>query len=279
MHRVHRHGMLSRVENNELVGLAEIAELLGVSSHTVTSWRQRGQLPDPRWSLKSGPVWRAADITAWYERTKRDPDIVVAPDHVAEAIDLAAEPGRAEVCAHYGQAMGMAQVIELELATVLVLLGQPPKTRAIFAKQIEEGNRKTLGQLKAELAKTGAPVLGITYLEKVVATRNLLAHHYFTDPERSVMLNSEAGRSRLIAELDAATRDFFLTSQHLRSAQVRLAVSKGTSKHDVIQRIRQLRDGVVPGTEVGKRAAILAKGSPDTIEMIEQEFARAEGRQ
>ena len=266
------------MENKELVGLAEIAELLGISSHTVTSWRQRGQLPDPRWNLKSGPVWLAADITDWYERTKRDPDMAVIPDRVSEAIDLAAEPGRAEVCAHYGLAMGMAQVIEIELATVLALLGKTPKTRAAFAKQIEEGNRKTLGQLKGDLAKTGAPVVGITYLERVVAIRNLLAHHFFTDPERSVKLNTEAGRAALIAELDAAARDFFLTSQHLRTAQVRLAISKGLSKHDVIQRIRQLRDGAVPDSDIGKRAAILAKGSPGAIEMIQEEFARAEKR-
>jgi predicted DNA-binding transcriptional regulator AlpA len=264
------------VDLGELVGLAEIAELLGVSSHTVTSWRQRGQLPDPRWSLKSGPVWLADEVKAWFERRSKDPDIAVAPDRVSEAIDLAAEPGRAEVYAHYGLAMGMAQMVELELGTVLVLLGQTPKKRSTFMKQIEDGDRKTLGQLKADLAKTGAPVLGISYLERVVATRNLLAHHYLRDPERNVMLNTEDGRARLINELDAAARDFFLTSQHLRSAQVRLAIGKGVSKNDIIQRIHALRAGVTPENTLGQRAAIMAKGSPDAIKVIEDEFERAQ---
>jgi hypothetical protein len=266
------------VHYSEPVGVREIAELLGVSSNTVTSWRQREQLPPPRWRLKSGPIWLARDIVDWYERFKAAPRVSIPPDRVAETINLAKDPGAAEVYAHYGLAMGMGQMVEHELATVLVLLGKEPYQRELFLKEIEDGNRKTLGQLKDQLAKTGAPVLGITYLERVVKTRNLLAHHFFRDADRSVRMNTETGRAKLIAELDDATREFFLTSQHLRSTQVRLAVNRGVSKHSVIQRLIELRSGAVPNTELGRRAATLAKGSPRAADVIEEAFSTLESQ-
>jgi hypothetical protein len=226
--------------------------------------------------LKSGPIWLANDITEWYHRVKGSPSVSVPPDRIAEAINLADEPARAEVYAHYGLAMGMAQMVEHELVTVLVLLGQEPYQRDAFLREIEEGNRKTLGQLKDQLMKTGAPVLGITHLQRVVKTRNLLAHHFFREAERSVKMNTDKGRAQLIAELDEATRELFLTSQHLRSIQVTLAIKRGLSKSSVIQRIVELRAGAVPDTELGRRAAVLAKGSPQAIKVIEEAFARVD---
>jgi hypothetical protein len=266
------------VESNEPVGVAEIAELLGVPGNTVTSWRQRGQLPAPRWHLRSGPLWLASEISAWYEQVKSTSAVAVVPDRISQAIDLTAEPARAEVYAHYGLAMGMAQMVEHELATVVVLLGHLPPERDDFLKEIEEGNKKTLGQLKDQLIKIGAPVLGISHLQRVVKTRNLVAHTFFRDAERSVKMNTERGRAELIAELDDAAREFFVTSQHLRSIQVRLAVQRGISKNTVIQRIQELRSGKTPETKLGRAAAILAKGSPQAIETIEEEFAKAENR-
>jgi hypothetical protein len=256
----------------EPVGISEIAELLGVPPNTVASWRQRGQLPAARWTLKSGPLWLAREIRLWHEQMKNTPVISVTPDRIAEAIDLAVEPGRAEVYAHYGLAMGMAQMVEHELATVIVLLGEPATQREVFLKEIEEGNKKTLGQLKDQLLKSGAPVLGVTYLQKVVKTRNFLAHRFFRDSSRSVKLNTNRGQAELIEELDSAARDFFIASQHLRAAQVSLAIRRGVSKHSVIQRIRELRSGKMPDTELGRRAAILAKGSPRATQVIEEAF-------
>src|SRR5256885_306871 len=86
--------------------------------------------------------------------------------------------------------------------------------------------------------------------------------------------SSRKGRAQLITELDEAAREFFVTSQHLRSIQVRLAIRRGVSKHTVIQRIQDLRSGETPKTELGRRAAVLAKGSPQAIETIEEEFTR-----
>ena len=258
----------------EAVGVAEIAELLGVAPNTVTSWRQRKQLPPPRWDLKSGPIWLAEDITAWHAATRGSPDFVPPPDRVAEAIDLSNEPGRAEVYAHYGLAMGMAQIVEQHLATVIAFLDVPePYDRTMFVEIIENANRKTMGQLKEALKASGAPVIGITHLEQAVQTRNLLAHHYFVDADRSVKLTNEVGRSRLIEELDEAARELFLTSQHLRTAEMRLAINRGASKAGVMQRLRELREGAIPETQVGLRAAKLAVGSPDIDRILEEAFA------
>ena len=50
----------------ELVGLAEIAELLGISKQAVTNWRARkASFPGPVATLKSGPVWSAETIRSW----------------------------------------------------------------------------------------------------------------------------------------------------------------------------------------------------------------------
>ncbi|TCP96419.1 chromosome partitioning protein [Sphingomonas sp. PP-F2F-A104-K0414] len=50
----------------ELVGVAEIAEMLGVSKQVVANWRGRkGGFPVPTATLKAGPVWTREAVTAW----------------------------------------------------------------------------------------------------------------------------------------------------------------------------------------------------------------------
>lgn len=49
-----------------LVGVAEIAEMLGVSKQVVGNWRNRkGGFPSPIATLKSGPVWAREVVAAW----------------------------------------------------------------------------------------------------------------------------------------------------------------------------------------------------------------------
>ena len=49
-----------------LVGIAEIAELLGVTKQAASNWRERhADFPSPAASLRSGPVWELPDIVAW----------------------------------------------------------------------------------------------------------------------------------------------------------------------------------------------------------------------
>lgn len=57
----------------DLVGVREIAERLGVPRGTVAIWRHREQMPEPEWTISSGPVWRWATIERWAEKTGRLP--------------------------------------------------------------------------------------------------------------------------------------------------------------------------------------------------------------
>ena len=56
---------------SEPVGVAEIADRLGVQPETVAMWRYRGRLPQPRWWVSRQPAWEWADILAWADRTGR----------------------------------------------------------------------------------------------------------------------------------------------------------------------------------------------------------------
>lgn len=52
----------------DLVGVAEIADMLGVSKQVIANWRSRkGSFPDPSVTLRSGPVWARDAIIQWAE--------------------------------------------------------------------------------------------------------------------------------------------------------------------------------------------------------------------
>lgn len=59
----------------ELVGLAEISDLLGVEHATTHRWRTRRLLPDPDGvpggSLSGTPIWRKSTIIKWAKATGR----------------------------------------------------------------------------------------------------------------------------------------------------------------------------------------------------------------
>jgi chromosome partitioning protein len=53
-------------DEGQLLGLSEVAELLGSSRQTVGNWRQRRPgFPRPVAELKSGPIWRRNVIVEW----------------------------------------------------------------------------------------------------------------------------------------------------------------------------------------------------------------------
>jgi chromosome partitioning protein len=50
----------------DLVGTAEVAEMLGITKQTLSNWRTRNaEFPSSVAELRSGPVWRREDIVAW----------------------------------------------------------------------------------------------------------------------------------------------------------------------------------------------------------------------
>jgi len=55
----------------EPVGIVEIADRLGVERTTVDQWRQRGVIPQPRWTVGGRPAWDWETITAWAQATSR----------------------------------------------------------------------------------------------------------------------------------------------------------------------------------------------------------------
>ena len=48
-----------------VLGLSELASVLGVKPGTVRQWHHRGQLPEPDAVLACGPVWRQSTIDKW----------------------------------------------------------------------------------------------------------------------------------------------------------------------------------------------------------------------
>ncbi len=48
-----------------LAGLAEVAELLGVSKRSASRYAQRPDFPQPLARLSSGTIWDAAQVEAW----------------------------------------------------------------------------------------------------------------------------------------------------------------------------------------------------------------------
>jgi uncharacterized protein YjcR len=49
----------------QVMGIAEIADTLGMRPATVAQWYRRGKLPKPDAVLKMGPVWKEATIERW----------------------------------------------------------------------------------------------------------------------------------------------------------------------------------------------------------------------
>jgi hypothetical protein len=53
------------MERLRLAGLAEVAELLGVSKRSASRYAQRSDFPEPIVRLAAGPIWNADDVETW----------------------------------------------------------------------------------------------------------------------------------------------------------------------------------------------------------------------
>lgn len=53
------------MNNTDLLGLSEIAELYGVHRNTANNWSRQRDFPLPIAQLKMGPVWSKAEVVAW----------------------------------------------------------------------------------------------------------------------------------------------------------------------------------------------------------------------
>ena len=51
-----------------VVGLVELADMLGMQRGTVRQWYSRGKLPEPDALLAATPVWRLSTIERWMKK-------------------------------------------------------------------------------------------------------------------------------------------------------------------------------------------------------------------
>jgi predicted DNA-binding transcriptional regulator AlpA len=58
-------------EDGKWVGLVEIAALLGLGRSTIRTMKTRGQLPEPTFTIASGPVWRKTTIDRWIKQRNK----------------------------------------------------------------------------------------------------------------------------------------------------------------------------------------------------------------
>lgn len=122
---------------------------------------------------------------------------------VPDMLDPEADQAR-EVYAHYGLAMFVAQLLEHELVTFVVV------SRTIGSAFVSVDERdaleaelfgSTMGrQLRHALAEARIGDAEGELLQAALRTRNLLAHDYFR--ERAEHLMSERGRNAMLDELE-----------------------------------------------------------------------------
>ena len=55
----------------EPVGVAEIADRLGVKRQTAQMWNYRKLLPKPKWTVSGQPAWNWPDIERWAKESGR----------------------------------------------------------------------------------------------------------------------------------------------------------------------------------------------------------------
>lgn len=80
----------------KLLGLAEIAEIFGVTKQVVTNWKARkSDFPKPIAELKSGPVWSRDDITNWAVDQRIEIKAPIADEESTESTSAAADSNRA----------------------------------------------------------------------------------------------------------------------------------------------------------------------------------------
>jgi predicted DNA-binding transcriptional regulator AlpA len=61
------------VAPEEIVGVTEVAKILGVPVRTAARYVDRGDFPAPLGTLARGRVWRREDVKAWRERLPLKP--------------------------------------------------------------------------------------------------------------------------------------------------------------------------------------------------------------
>jgi chromosome partitioning protein len=107
------------MSTDKLLGIAEIAELAGVSKQAVSNWRMRyDQFPRPLQNLQSGPVWEREKIEIWVKGFKGE------ETHVLSFINLKGGVGKTTT------AVAVAEMLAQEERKHVLLIDLDPQTNA-----------------------------------------------------------------------------------------------------------------------------------------------------
>lgn len=126
----------------ELVGVAEIADLAGVTKQAVGNWRLRYEdFPKPHQEVQSGPLWDRELVTAWVKARKGE------QTHVLSIINLKGGVGKTTT------AVALAEFLALEHRKNVLLVDLDPQTNATVTVMDEERwiERNQAGQTVAQL--------------------------------------------------------------------------------------------------------------------------------
>lgn len=149
---------------DNLVGIAEIADLAGVTKQAVGNWRLRyDHFPRPIQSLQSGPVWDREQVSDWVKSFRGE------ETHVLSFINLKGGVGKTTT------AVAVAELLAQEERRHVLLIDLDPQTNAtvtlISEEQWAEMDRdgRTIAQLFDDrLNPQNAPRFDI---EKAIARR------------------------------------------------------------------------------------------------------------
>ena len=112
---------------DDLVGIAEIAALAGVSKQAVTNWRMRyDNFPRPIQNLQSGPVWEREKVRAWVKSFKGE------ATHVLSFLNLKGGVGKTTI------AVAVAEMLAQDERKHVLLIDLDPQTNATVTLISEE---------------------------------------------------------------------------------------------------------------------------------------------
>lgn len=158
---------------------------------------------------------------------------------------IALDPVTKDVMAWAGLAMAGGQALEAELSAYAWLSHPNTSTlaRPDYLRLLSSIQRQPLGTLVRDL-RPRVPVQAAMFeqLNKVIARRNFVVHHFFKTPQRQAMLKTEEGRAAMIAELQADVENFLRWTEAIKPVVLMYAVDKGNLRvRDLLNRARQLK--------------------------------------
>ena len=132
----------------ELLGLAEIATLAGVTRQAVANWRVRANdFPTPVVELQSGPVFRTAAIKRWLRKKKG-----ARVAQIIATINLKGGVGKSTTT------VALAEMAAVELGKRVLVIDLDPQTNAT-TMLIGENRWKELNEAEHTLARLFADAL------------------------------------------------------------------------------------------------------------------------